>query len=104
VPIIKDLLVAVPFSLVGAIAGVLFTLMFRGLRKLMQPMKSHVVWRGLIGGLGMGIIGVLLPLTLFSGEEQTGELIAQAFEIGFVMLIVLALSKLLATSLLLATG
>ena len=104
VPIIKDLLVAVPFSLVGAIAGVLFTLMFRGLRKLMQPMKSHLVWRGLIGGLGMGIIGVLLPLTLFSGEEQTGELIAQAAEIGFVMLIVLALSKLLATSLLLATG
>jgi H+/Cl- antiporter ClcA len=103
-PILKDLLLAVPFSLVGAVAGVLFTLMFRGLRKLMQPMKAHVVWRGLIGGLGMGIIGVLLPLTLFSGEEQTVELIKQATEIGFVMLIVLALAKLAATSLLLATG
>jgi len=104
VPFIKDLLVAVPFSLAGAIAGVLFTLMFKWLRKLMQPMKNHVVWRGLIGGLGMGIIGVLLPLTLFSGEEQTGELIAQAAELGIIMLIVLALSKLFATSLLLATG
>jgi len=103
-PILKDLLRAVPFSLVGAVAGVLFTLMFRALRKLMQPMKSHVVWRGLIGGLGMGIIGMLLPLTLFSGEEQTLELIEQAAEIGFLMLIVLALSKLAATSLLLATG
>jgi H+/Cl- antiporter ClcA len=103
-PILKDLLLAVPFSLVGAVAGVLFTLMFRGLRKLMQPMKAHVVWRGLIGGLGMGIIGMLLPLTLFSGEEQTGELIIQAAEIGFAMLIVLAFAKLLATSLLLATG
>ena len=103
-PLIKDLLLAVPFSLVGAVAGVLFTLMFKWLRKLMLPMKAHVVWRGLIGGLGMGIIGVLLPLTLFSGEEQTVELIKQATEIGFVMLIVLALTKLLATSLLLATG
>ena len=103
-PILKDLLLAVPFSLVGGIAGVLFTLVFKGLRKLMQPMKSHVVWRGLIGGLGMGIIGVLLPLTMFSGEEQTAELIKQAAEIGFWMLIALALSKLLATSLLLATG
>jgi len=103
-PILKDLLLAVPFSLVGAVAGVLFTLMFKWLRKLMLPMKAHVVWRGLIGGLGMGIIGVLLPLTLFSGEEQTAELIKQAAEIGFVMLIVLALSKLFATSLLLATG
>jgi H+/Cl- antiporter ClcA len=70
----------------------------------MQPMKAHVVWRGLIGGVGMGIIGLLLPLTLFSGEEQTVELIQQAAEIGFIMLIVLALSKLLATSLLLASG
>jgi chloride channel protein, CIC family len=106
VPQIKDLLRAVPFSLVGGIAGVLFTLVFKWLRKLMQPMNSHVVWRGLIGGLGMGIIGVLLPLTLFSGEEQTGLLIkqAQAAEIGLFMLIVLAISKLFATSLLLATG
>jgi H+/Cl- antiporter ClcA len=104
VPVVKDLLVAVPFALVGGTAGILFTLVFKWLRKLMQPMKSHVVWRGLIGGVGMGIIGVLLPLTLFSGEEQTTELITQAFEIGVLMLIVLAMAKLLATSLLLATG
>ncbi len=103
-PRVKDLLQAVPFSLVGAVAGVLFTFMFRWLRKAMQPLKVHVVWRGLIGGLGMGIIGMLLPLTLFSGEEQTLELIEQAVEIGVIMLIVLALCKLLATSLLLATG
>ena len=57
-----------------------------------------------VGGLGMGIIGALLPLTLFSGEEQTLELITHATEIGVVMLIVLALVKLFATSLLLATG
>jgi H+/Cl- antiporter ClcA len=49
-------------------------------------------------------IGAALPLTLFSGEEQTLELITQAAEIGVVMLIVLALVKLFATSLLLATG
>jgi H+/Cl- antiporter ClcA len=103
-PRLRDLLQAVPFSLVGGVVGVLFTYMFRWLRKLMQPLKAHVVWRGLIGGLGMGIIGMLLPLTLFSGEEQTLEMIEQAAEIGFGMLIVLALCKLLATSLLLATG
>ena len=67
-------------------------------------MKSHVVLRGLLGGLGMGIIGALLPLTLFSGEEQTADLIVHAAEIGVVMLIVLGLAKLFATSLLLATG
>ena len=52
----------------------------------------------------MGIIGALLPLTLFSGEAETTELITDAAEIGVVMLIVLGLVKLFATSLLLATG
>jgi H+/Cl- antiporter ClcA len=63
-----------------------------------------VVLRGVIGGLGMGLIGALLPLTLFSGEAETVELIARAAEIGVVMLIVLGFAKLFATSLLLATG
>ena len=67
-------------------------------------MKRHVVLRGMVGGLAMGIIGALLPLTLFSGEEQTAELIAGAAEIGLVMLVVLAVAKLLASSLLLSTG
>ena len=29
-----------------------------------------MVLRGVLGGLGMGIIGALLPLTLFSGEAK----------------------------------
>jgi H+/Cl- antiporter ClcA len=104
IPRLEDLLWAVPLSLIGSAAGILFTYMFRGLRTIMQPLKGHVVWRGLIGGIGMGLIGALLPLTLFSGEEQTIELINGASVIGFGMLILLAGSKLLATSLLLATG
>ena len=73
------------------------------LRRLQQLLAadegSHVVLRGLLGGLGMGIIGALLPLTLFSGEEETTDLIIHAAEIGVVMLIVLGLAKLFATSL-----
>jgi H+/Cl- antiporter ClcA len=52
----------------------------------------------------MGIIGALLPLTLFSGEEQTLDLLKHAAELGVLMLILLAISKLLATTLLLSTG
>lgn len=36
----------------------------------------------------MGIIGALLPLTLFSGEAETADLIVHAAEIGVLMLIV----------------
>lgn len=103
IPQLIDLIWAVPLSLVGGTAGILFSLMFKWLRQLMHPLKQRLVLRGLIGGLGMGIVGVLLPLTLFSGEEGTLELIQRATEIGFGMLILLSVSKLFATSLLLAS-
>ena len=103
-PMLTDLLWAVPFSLIGGLAGLIFVFVFQKLRQLMQPLKNHLVLRGVIGGLGMGIIGALMPLTLFSGEEGTTELIRQAATIGFGTLILLAIFKLLATSLLLATG
>ena len=103
-PQLVDLLYAVPLGLIGGVAGLLFMLSLKRLQRLFQPMKQHVVLRGVVGGLAMGIIGALLPLTLFSGEEGTSDLITHAAEIGVVMLIVLALFKLFATALLLATG
>ena len=103
-PRLIDLFYAVPLGLIGGTVGLLFMLSLKRLQQLVQPMKTHVVLRGLLGGLAMGIIGALLPLTLFSGEAGTSDLIANAAEIGVVMLIVLGMAKLFATSLLLATG
>ncbi len=103
-PRLRDLFYAVPLGLIGGTVGLLFMLSLRRLQKLFQPMKEHVVLRGLIGGLGMGIIGALLPLTMFSGEEQTVELITNAAEIGVALLVVMGIAKLFATSLLLSTG
>ena len=104
IPRLVDLFYAAPLGLLGGAVGLLFMLSLDRLQRLFQPMKQHVVLRGLLGGLGMGIIGALWPLTLFSGEAETTELILHATEIGVVMLIVLGLAKLFATSLLLATG
>jgi H+/Cl- antiporter ClcA len=104
VPRIGDLLYAVPLGLIGGGVGLLFLFWLRALQRLLQPMKARLVLRGLLGGLGMGLIGALLPLTLFSGEAETVDLIHNAAEIGALMLIVLGVSKVLATSLLLATG
>ena len=104
IPKLADMLYAAPLGILGGMVGVLFMFLLKQLQGFFQRMKSQVVLRGLVGGLGMGIIGALLPLTLFSGEAETSELILQATELGVVMLVVLGLAKLLATSLLLATG
>ena len=103
-PLIVDLFYAVPLGLIGGAVGLLFMVSLKILQKVFQPMKAHVVLRGLLGGVGMGIIGALLPLTLFSGEAGTSDLIAHAAEIGVLMLIVLSVTKLFATTLVLATG
>lgn len=103
-PRLVDLLYAAPLGLVGGAVGLLFMLTLKRLQGIFRVMKGRVVLRGVVGGLGMGIIGALLPLTLFSGEEGTTDLITHAAEIGFAMLVVLALAKLFATTLVLATG
>jgi H+/Cl- antiporter ClcA len=103
-PKVAHMFYAVPLGMIGGVVGILFMLSLQRLQQLFQPMKQRLVLRGLVGGLGMGIIGALLPLTLFSGEEGTADLIAHAAEIGVVMLIVLGLAKLFAASLLLSTG
>jgi H+/Cl- antiporter ClcA len=103
-PNLAHMFYAVPLGLLGGLAGILFMVSLQRLQQLFQPLKQRLVLRGLVGGLGMGIIGAILPLTLFSGESETADLITHAAEIGVVMLIVLGLVKLFATSLLLATG
>lgn len=104
IPRLSDLFLAVPLGLLGALAGGLFIISFKWLRKFMQPLQKHVVLRGVIGGLALGIAGAVMPLILFSGEEQTLMLINFATQIGVLSLIALALVKLVITSLILATG
>jgi H+/Cl- antiporter ClcA len=103
-PHFVDLISAVPLGLIGALAGAIFILGFDYLSKLMRPLNRHVVLRGLIGGMGLGIAGALLPLTLFSGVAETGDIIRRAEEIGATGLVVLALVKLLVTTLCMASG
>jgi H+/Cl- antiporter ClcA len=103
-PKMMDLLLALPLGLVGGIAGAVFIVLLKWLRKLMLPLKKYLVIRGLIGGVVLGFAGMLWPLTLFSGEEQTSVLIQSAASIGIGSLVVLALVKLFLTSLCLSTG
>ncbi len=50
-PHVVDLLYAVPLGLVGGAVGLLFMFSLARLQQLFAPMKTHVVLRGLLGGL-----------------------------------------------------
>ena len=100
-----DLAYAIPLGLLGGLTGLLYIAMYRGLRRtLLIPLASRPVIRGLIGGLGLGIIGALLPITLFSGEGQIDGIITNGAELGVIMLLIIALAKMFLTNLALTTG
>jgi len=93
------------YMLLGGLAGLLYMGMYHTLRRtLMVPLAGRPVLRGLIGGLGLGLVAAALPITLFSGEEQIPEIIYQGAEMGVVLLLVIALAKMFLTNLALTTG
>ena len=72
-PRLMDLMYAAPLGLIGGVVGLLFMLSLRRLQQLFQPMKAHVVLRGLLGGLGMGIIGALAAADAVLGRGRDGR-------------------------------
>ena len=98
-PSYSDLIWAVPLGVLGGVMGVLFIVILHGLKKILKPLDAHLVIRAALGGLGLGLAGAFLPITLFSGETETQELITKGAEMGVVVLLALALVKVFITSL-----
>ena len=60
--------------------------------------------KGVIGGLILGIIGTLLPLTMFSGETQMYLLVENGVQLGLVVLILTSVLKIVLTNVCIETG
>ena len=95
---------AVPLTLIGIAAGYLFFLFQKLTSLLKNKLEKFVVLRAAVGGLMLGVAGTFLPLTMFSGEHQIGEVMEGMKDIGAVMLIVVAVTKLLLTNICIESG
>ncbi len=62
-----DLIYAVGLGLIGGLCGIFFIILYQKMRSVFEPMEHQPVLLGLIGGLGLGLTGMLFPLTLFMG-------------------------------------
>ncbi|HRV93402.1 MAG TPA: chloride channel protein [Anaerolineae bacterium] len=98
------LLDAVIFGALGLGLAFIFKLIHTGTRRLVEPLSKYPVLKTTIGGLGFGLVGAILPLSMFSGEHEIEEVINHGAEIGVVVLIVLAFVKLFTLSLCMNTG
>ena len=63
-----------------------------------------VLSESIIGGLILGIIGTILPLTMFSGEEQIEFILESGTKIGFAILLVISIVKIFLTNICIESG
>lgn len=78
--------------------GVLFGLFYLVMNKITcflgEKIKEHRILSCMIAGILVAVIGFYLPLSMFSGEHQMGELMSQWDEYSVMLLILTAIAKL----------
>jgi H+/Cl- antiporter ClcA len=99
-----DLLYAVGLGLLGGACGIFFILLYKKMRGIFEPMENRPVLLGLIGGLGLGIAGILFPLTLFMGSDQLQVLIDNYLEVNLLLLFLLVVVKIILITFSFSTG
>jgi H+/Cl- antiporter ClcA len=99
-----DLLYAVGLGIIGAACGIVFIILYKKMRALFEPFENRPVLLGLAGGIGLGIAGIFLPLTLFMGSEQLQFLIENYLEVSLLLLFALVVVKILLMSFTFSTG
>lgn len=86
---------ALPLALVGVTAGMLYHLFMKMTKAAVKPLAQNIVIRDILGGVILGGVGVLLPYTMFSGEHEMVELMNSWPTLGFGVLLLTGIIKLL---------
>ncbi len=90
------------------ILGILLSYVFfisAGLSKrAFEKLEDRFILKCVIGGLMLGILGTVLPLTMFSGEHQIYLLLSSGAEMGFIVLVLTSLVKIVLTNLCIESG
>lgn len=100
----NEIIAIIPLIFIGVLFSMLYEFFGNILHKMLKPLENYKLIRAVIGGLVLGVIGTILPLTLFSGEHQLTELAAGWSGMSIYLLFILGIVKLFITEFCLATG
>jgi H+/Cl- antiporter ClcA len=98
------LLAAVPLGLAAGVLALITVIVIGVMRKLFAPLAERTILRSVIGGLIFGLVGVALPLTLFTGTGQLPTVIRDGATLGAGVLIAVVFAKILVFGVCEATG
>jgi H+/Cl- antiporter ClcA len=100
-----QLLAAVGFGLLAAVLTVALVLMVKIVGVLFSRLKMPSTVKSTLGGLIFGLVGIALPLTMFTGSEQLKTVLHdQATTLGLGILIALVVAKMFTFSVSIASG
>jgi chloride channel protein, CIC family len=95
---------AVGIGVTGAVVAVLTGVAIKVGARVTAPASAHPVPLATAGGLLIGVMAYLMPLTLFSGSGELKIVIAQGSALGAGLLIAVLLAKMLTFATSLSTG
>ena len=99
-----QLLAAIPLGLLAAVISTLLIATTAGLTRLFTRLPIPSIAKPTLGGALLGVIGVALPLTLFTGSDQLKTVVADAGTLGLGLLVAILLAKILAFALSMGSG
>lgn len=94
---VEEILWMVPLIIVGALAGWLYNVSEALLARLSDRMGDNVL-KPVVAGAILGVCGVVLPFTMFSGEAQSSELGEVWTTMSAALLLATGLVKILVTA------
>ena len=99
-----QLLAAVPLGLVAGALALITMVAIAVFTRLAARLGNRTILRSAIGGVAFGLVGVALPLTLFTGTDQLTTVIDEGAALGAGLLIAVVFAKILVFALCEATG
>ena len=99
-----QLLAAIPLGLVAGALALITVVAVAGVTRLAARLGNRTILRATIGGIAFGLVGVALPLTLFTGTDQLDTVIHDGATLGAGLLIAVVFAKILVFALCEATG
>ncbi len=89
-----QLLAGVPLGLFAALVVTLLVGFMLGAARLFARLKAPAIAKPVLGGVVFGVVGVALPLTMFSGSDQLTAVLKHGGTLGLGLLAAILIAKM----------
>lgn len=100
-----QLLAGVGFGLLAALTVAVLVLVFKVVGELFGRLKVPNIVKSTLGGVVFGLVGLALPLTMFTGSDQLNTVLHdRGVTLGLGILVAMVIAKMLTFSVSMVTG